>query len=192
MSETWVVIKGYPNYMISNFGRVWSRKKEVVFKNGAKRTFKEQYLSICYTKTGYCIVRLSNNGVKKTKYVHRLVAEHFIENNLNKPEVNHIDGNKNNNKSQNLEWCTSKENKIHGWKNRLYKSHNNMKGEKHGNHKLKEKDVLEIRRLYDNREKTLKELSLLFNTPNSTIQKIVYRKTWKHLEVGKNEFYSKI
>lgn len=183
MTETWIEIHDFPNYMISNHGRVWRQEKETIFKNGVKRTFKEQYISICYTKTGYCIVRLSNNGVKKTKYIHRLVAEHFIENKLNKPEINHIDGDKKNNRFSNLEWCTSKENKIHGWKNKLYNPHSNMQGENHGNHKLKEKEVIEIRRLYDNRMKTLKELSLMFKTPNSTIQKIVYRKTWKHLEV---------
>lgn len=57
-----------------------------------------------------------------------------------------------------------------------------MRGTKHGNCKMSEKQVLEIRKLYDEKKKTLKELSLLFNVPHSTIQKIVYRETWKNLE----------
>lgn len=73
-----------------------------------------------YSK-GYEIVDLYKNGKRKTVRVHRLVAEAFIPNNDNKPEVNHIDGNKHNNNVDNLEWVTKKENCRHAWNNNLIK-----------------------------------------------------------------------
>lgn len=182
MTEEWKDVEGFPNYMISDEGRLYAKTHSTVFKDGRKREFQGKIIKICKTKNGYGIARLSNNGVKSGKYIHRLVATHFLENPLDKKEINHKDGDKSNNRLTNLEWCTSKENKKHGWENDLYKPHNNMKGVNHGNHKLTEKEVLSIRKFYDNHQKSLKELSVLFNTPHSTIQKIVYRKTWKYLE----------
>ena len=69
---------------------------------------------------GYLSVSLFN-GREKRFYIHRLVAEMFIQNNKKYEEVNHIDGNKKNNKVENLEWCTSKENKQHAHRLGLYK-----------------------------------------------------------------------
>ena len=186
MTEEWKNVEGFPNYMISNYGRLYSKTHITVFKDGRRKKFEGQFIKICKSKNGYSIARLSHEGVKKTKCIHRLVADHFINKISGKSEINHKDGNKSNNKIENLEWCTSKENKAHGWQTKLYKPHNNMRGEKHGNCKLSEEQVLKIRKLYDDKKKTLKELSMLFNTPHSTIQKIVYRKTWKELEGDAN------
>ena len=109
MSEEWKQIKDFPNYYISNMGNVKSNTK---FNKVLK-----QYKTI----GNYLSVTLYNNGIAKKKVVHRLVATHFIDNPNNLPEVNHIDGNKHNNKADNLEWCTSKYNQIHAIKNNLYK-----------------------------------------------------------------------
>src|SRR5574344_1033560 len=71
---------------------------------------------------GYYQVVLRKNGKKYYKRVHRLVAEAFLPNELNLPQVNHIDGDKLNNNISNLEWCDNKNNTQHGYDNNLYHS----------------------------------------------------------------------
>lgn len=107
--ETFKVIKGFEEkYKITDKGRVWSNYKQDFLKQGTN------------TK-GYPIVYLSINHTKqKTIAVHRLVAEHFIENPENKKTVNHIDGNKKNNNIENLEWMTHRENTHHAVLTNLY------------------------------------------------------------------------
>lgn len=98
-NEIWIVINDYPLYSISNLGNVKNNKTNLQLK-------------IDHNKDGYCQVKLYNPK-PKTKTIHRLVALHFIENSENKQEVNHKDGNKENNCVNNLEWVTKKENKAH-------------------------------------------------------------------------------
>ena len=109
MQEIWKDIKGYEGkYQISNLGRVKSLQR-----NGRP----ERILRLNLIK-GYAYTTLSNGsrGNKKKLKVHRLVAEAFIPNPHNKPEVNHIDGNKLNNNVDNLEWVTHQENCKHAVK----------------------------------------------------------------------------
>lgn len=82
------------------------------------------------TKKGYLRVDLKGKGYS----VHRLVAMAFIPNPLNKPQVNHIDGNKNNNNVKNLEWCTNSENQKHAVANGLHRS---LSGDDHYTKKYK-------------------------------------------------------
>jgi len=104
---------------------------------------------------GYKEVCLYIKGEKKSFYVHRIVAECFVENKDKKPEVNHIDGDKSNNKSSNLEWCTSSENQLHAFKSGLQKP-TRLLGVDHGMYKgviscknLKTDDVFKMRSLTD-------------------------------------------
>lgn len=110
MKEEWKPIRGYENrYEVSNFGRVKSLPKY-----HGSILFPEKILVGANDKDGYCVVTLRNSdGDSKTFKRHRLVADAFIPNPLNKTQVNHKDTNKSNNCVANLEWNTCKENIDH-------------------------------------------------------------------------------
>lgn len=105
MKEIWKDIKDYEGlYQVSNLGRV-------------KRVKTDRILKPSKQIHGYLLVNLYKNNVSAKKRIHRLVAQAFISNSENKPQVNHIDENKTNNVVSNLEWVTSKENINHGTHN---------------------------------------------------------------------------
>lgn len=115
MEEIWkqIYIDNIPtNYEISNLGRCRHTKK-LHWKS--KGILKPKH----HKKNGYDRYTIVCQGVNKCYYIHRLVAEYFIPNPDNKEQVNHIDGNKTNNKASNLEWVTPKENMEHCFKNNL-------------------------------------------------------------------------
>jgi len=91
-----------------------------ISENGQVRnTTTGRVLSPCDNGRGYLLVGKYINGKKKNFYVHRLVAEAFLTKGAGKTEVNHINGDKRDNRAQNLEWCTSSENKIHAFRTGL-------------------------------------------------------------------------
>lgn len=126
---------------------------------------------------GYNIIRLCNNGVTKNFRMARLVAQAFIPNPENKPEVNHIDGNKLNDCVENLEWNTRSENMRHADRTGLRVM---PRGEDHPNTKLTTKKVKRIRKLYK-QGMMQKRISKLFDTKQDTVSDIVNFKTWKHI-----------
>lgn len=127
MKEIWKDIKGYEGlYQISSFGNVKSLDRYIINKNGDKQYFPGKYLTQGISDS-YLKVTLSKNNKQRTFRVHILVARTFIPNPENKPEVNHIDGNKKNNKVNNLEWNTRSENELHAYRNGLAKPSNKQK-----------------------------------------------------------------
>lgn len=125
MIEIWKKISDYNNYDVSNMGRVRRSKCTLINKNGISSNYNEKILKQEDVK-GYLRVTLSSGNVQKRIFVHRLVASHFLDNEHSKPCVNHLDGNKKNNKLSNLEWCTYSENETHSY-NTLSKINVNRK-----------------------------------------------------------------
>lgn len=110
-------IQGYKNYRLSPNGDVWScYKYKTSIPTDEWRTLKP----VLDRGVGYFLVTLVENGTRRNHFIHRLLATTFIPNPLNKPHVNHIDANKQNNSLSNLEWATCKENASHAAKLGLY------------------------------------------------------------------------
>lgn len=149
--------------MISSYGRV-------------KNTITNFYLKPFSNNKGYLLVHLTINGKRSNQLIHRLVAKAFIPNPDNLPQVNHIDGNKSNNRVNNLEWCTDSYNQNHAIVNKLHPS-----GVKVYNSKLSDEDVRYIREHYIPRDKQfgIKPLSKKFGTHSRTISRCVNRNTYK-------------
>lgn len=97
-------INGFEKYRITEDGKVFNSKKQM-----------NHYVG----KNGYCFIKLiDDNGITRHQSIHRLVASAYVENKQNKPCVNHIDGNRQNNVSSNLEWVTQQENLLKGYQRR--------------------------------------------------------------------------
>ena len=144
-------IKGFPGYYVSRDGKVYG-------KNGA---IKPQN-----NKRGYTHVLLCRDGKRYTKTIHRLIANAFVDNPKNKPQVNHKNGDKKDNRAGNLEWVTPKENSVHAMKAGKMKT------------KLTHEQVNEIRLIAKNH--TRRELAKMYSCSHGHITQIVNlkRRQW--------------
>jgi len=152
----------YKNYIITKEGSIIS-------------LYTGTQLYVHTNKKGYQFVRLCANGKSKTYLVHRLVAECWLPNPDELPQVNHKDGNKANNCVWNLEWCTCQENVTHSVNAGLVK-----RGDERPNAKLSDEEVIRLRAL---REEGLNyyELGKLFNIAYQTAHKVCSRMTYTHI-----------
>lgn len=172
MKEIWNNIIGFEGlYQVSNLGRVKSL--------GNNKSKKERILKpIRVSKSnGYYRIHLSKNGKSKLMLLHRIVAIHFIPNPLNYPEVNHIEGNKEDCRASKLEWVTRSLNKIHAYKIGLIKPYD-MNGESGPNAKLTQNQVNEIRDKYTTGMFTHNALAELYNTSRMNITHIINLRRW--------------
>ena len=112
-------IDGFPNYAVSNKGFIYRGIKHGLLEN----SYIQFRMKTHKNKNGFHTVQLSKNGKRKVFFVHRLVGEYFVENKNNKKYILHIDGNKDNNRSENLKWVSipprKKEMKVSGKKDIL-------------------------------------------------------------------------
>ena len=125
MKEIWKDIPEYEGlYQASNLGKIKSLKRITKKEYRNNRIVKERIMKGTKNQDGYLKVHFKNKekNIDKGLFIHRLVAKAFIPNPDNLPQINHIDGNKLNNKVENLEWCTNLYNQQHAWKNGLHKA----------------------------------------------------------------------
>lgn len=121
MKEVFKDIDNYKgHYQISDKGHVKSLDRKVCFinKKGTNVCYKKRgcIMKTEVTEKGYLRVMLAKNGRYKKLYIHRLVGKYFLENKDKKPQINHINGNKKDNRKENLEWVTNRENMEHFYK----------------------------------------------------------------------------
>lgn len=143
MKEEWKAVVGYEGlYEVSSKGRVRSLPRYIRHWRGGLAKLRGTILK-AGTKARYEMIILCRDGQIEYRQVHSLVAQMFIPNPDNKPEVNHKDGNKRNNLVTNLEWCTREENVAHAIRNNLYRG---LRGSANKNSKLNEDVVAEIKK----------------------------------------------
>lgn len=164
--EIWKWIIGYEDiYMASNLGRIKCLPRTWIVRCGGIRKRSEILMKPWINSNGYYFIGLMKDGKRKTIAVHILIAKLFIENPYNKPEVNHIDTDKSNNRADNLEWNTRLENAEHAVKSGRYRR------------KLSDDDVIFIRNNYKEKRYSQCELSKMFDVSPATICEIVnYKK----------------
>lgn len=157
------------NYSISSLGRVRNDKTNKFLSPRDLRGYKRIYIYV--------------NGKATDLRIHRLVANAFIPNPNNKPQINHINGNRSDNCVTNLEWCTNAENQKHAYKIGLRDSKSNSesaRGVRNPNCKLSEQDVKDIKTKLE--YLTGIELAKQYNVATSTISNIKNNKKWKYLQ----------
>lgn len=159
-TEIWVDCAINDDYQVSSYGNI-------------RNIQTGKYLKPALKRTGYFSVRIN----KKDQLVHRLVAQAFIPNPNNLPQVNHIDGCKTNNHVSNLEWCTREGNMQHAVKSQLIV---NPWGEDHPSHKYDEKTIVRVCEMLQSGDYTKTDISNITAVTYDVIQRIVRRKLWTH------------
>lgn len=166
--EIWAPIAGYEDlYEVSNMGRFRSLPRIRRAKCGKTAFNKGKILTPQLSVAGrYLRVALSKDGKVRDEFAHRLVAAAFLPNPDNKPEVNHDDGDRTNNKVSNLEWSTRKENADHAVETGLHKAT--------ANRLTKEEQELILTML--RQKKPLNDIAKAANCSRGTVEKYKYRK----------------
>ena len=152
----WKKVYGFDDYLCNEQGEIYSLKRKRILKG---RSMK-----------GYRRVVLMKDGKQIDSLVHRLIAQTFIPNPENKPEVNHKDGNKENNSVFNLEWCTQKENVQHAIKTGLK-----------NDRKVSDEKLNEIRRMISEGKRNT-EIEKITGIPRKTVSNIRIGKYYKEKE----------
>lgn len=170
MKETWLPIPGYEGkYCVSDQGNVMSMSYMGTGLPGILK-FNDS--------RGYKTVELQTGAIKKRFTVHRLVMLAFVGERPKGMQINHINGIKSYNWRSNLEYCTPSENQKHSFKLGLQSN----VGERHSRAKLKEQDVIEMRKLHrEGKSKIL--IAAKFNISQSHLSHIISGRLWSHLTV---------
>jgi hypothetical protein len=150
--------KDIGNYIVYTDGRIWSK-------------FKKNWLKPKKDKNGYLSVNISG----KTMKVHRVIAQAFLSNPLNHPEVDHINANKQDNNLHNLQWCTTSFNNKKAYEQGRIR----MRGILNGQSQLTEEDVMRIK--YEHRDLSQPQIASLYGLTQPIISRIRNGKRWAHI-----------
>lgn len=189
MIEVWKDIPNYEGlYQASNLGRIKSLDRYVISKD-YKSFRKGKIKKPSVHENNYLYVILSNKSVEKHKLVHRLIAETFLDNPNNYSVVNHINGNKQDNKVENLEWCNHQQNSQKAWEMGLYPK---KKEKTHSTKKVKviQKDLQgNIIKIWDSITEVNKKLKINTTQISNCIKNKKYFKTaggykWEVYKLG--------
>lgn len=176
MEEIWKDITGFEGlYQVSDLGRIKSLDRITKNYHSGDRYEKGKYLKPGNSHSGYKLIVLHKNGISRTFRLHRIVAQHFIDNHNNKPQINHKDGIKSNNAISNLEWCTAKENISHAFKNGLRSGYDRAI--------LSDADVIYIKTHYVRLKVTASYFARKFNVSESCIRHIISGKNWSRINI---------
>lgn len=170
--EIWKVIDGATDYAVSNEGRV----KRLVSRTSAKAG---QILKQCL-RNGYLCVSLPIGGKWSNHNVHRLVAAAFLDKPTGEYVVNHLNGDRKDNRLENLEWVTQSQNVQHSYANRLQSSDQN-RGANNGQAKLSESQVREIRSCSDRESGYKQRLATIYHISPNYVSEIIRGKVWRHI-----------
>lgn len=163
------IIESYPNYSVDSEGRIF---------NNETGKEKAQYVN----RDGYKVVDMYKNNKPTRKTVHRFVALAFIPNPENKPCVNHLDGNKENNKVENLEWATYSENTIHAFETGLLVRE---KGEKVHNAIFSDEEIHQVCRMMQAGYRNI-DIQSKLNVPKYLLKNIRNNGAWSHISCQYN------
>lgn len=175
----WKSVVGFEGlYEVSSCGVVRSVPRIINYADGRKYTYPSKVLSHNINKTNSAhLVHLYKNSKRTAKTVHRLVMEaHCPNTDYSKAEINHKDGNRNNNTVDNLEWCSRLENMQHGFSTGLI----NNTGSNHGNSIYNEAQIAHVKRLL-NSGLSASHVAILSGVKKGTVEQVRQGKQWKHV-----------
>lgn len=170
-TEIWQPVIGFENrYEVSSFGRIKALERELHYKDGRKGRLPEKILRGTLMNAGYIFITFDS---KTRRLVHQVVAQAFLGTAEYRQTVNHKDGNKTNNRVENLEWATYKENNAHARKIGL----NNQHGEKTNLSKYTDQFIDAVRNVHDKYSPNYEELGRLFGLTGCHARQIVLHLT---------------
>lgn len=170
----WAIIDGFPFHRVTIDGRV-----QTMFRGGKPGPdWLDMRPDTDRRKNkGYKRVCVIHNKQQKRTSVHRLVASYFILNAFNKPQVNHVNGIKHDNRAENLEWVSARENIVHAVKTGLNRG---VRGEQQGQSKLTEDSIIKIKEMLSDGITQI-EIAKKFGVHQMTISKINTGRLWRHV-----------
>lgn len=164
-------IPGFPNYAISKDGRVWSKPR----KSKQNHSIGDRVLKGIFNTGGYLRVDLCQESIKCSRLIHRLILESWIGPCPEGMEACHNNGNRTDNRLENLRWDTHSNNLYDSVK---HGTHVDSRGGNHGASKLHEEEVRQIVNIYNQGEITQQKLANIFGVARSTIQNIIEKRNW--------------